>query len=61
MIVIEILHVLLSNKDIRFRLKEQFQGPSLPPALCNFWVERGGILKSCNRVLKLSQGLGGDA
>ena len=30
-----------------------FQGPPLTPALCEFWAEKGGILKSCPRVPKL--------
>ena len=48
-----ILHGLLSNKTIRISIQQKFGDPPLPPALCNFWVENGGILKSCARVPKL--------
>jgi hypothetical protein len=47
------LHGLLSNKNIRIPTNNKNSGTPLPPALCDFWVEKGGILKSCSRVPKL--------
>jgi hypothetical protein len=51
--VLKFLHGLLSNKNIRILTKKNIRGLPLPPSLCNFWVENGGILKSCTRVPKL--------
>ena len=40
------MHGLLSNKNIRIPTKKKVQGTPLPPALCDFWAEKGGILTS---------------
>ena len=53
-----ISHGLLSNTNIRIQTGEKNAGdPHLPPALCKFLLEKGGILKSCPTVLT-SEGLG---
>ena len=46
------LHGLLSNINIRIRIKKQIRGLPLPPALWPFWVEKGVNFKSCPRVSK---------
>ena len=40
-------------KILGFQPKKIIRGPPLPLALCNFWAEKGGILKICPRVPKL--------
>ena len=37
----EILHGLLFNKNIRISHTQKICGHSLPPALCNFWADKG--------------------
>ena len=46
---------LLVLKEVSKEIKVIFY--SVPPALCKFWVDKGGIFKSCPRV-PTSEGLG---
>ena len=46
----EMLSGLLYNKNYRIPIKTKFQGHPLPPAQCAFWVQIGGIFKSCPRA-----------
>ena len=43
------MYGLLSKKNIRIPIKEQFQEPPLPPELCDFWAEK--IFSSSKVVL----------
>ena len=52
-------NILKMHGDKTRRLKRFISRGPLPPALCDFGAEKGGILKSCHRVPNMtSEGLG---
>jgi hypothetical protein len=51
--IFKFLHGLLGNINIIIPIKKKIGDPPLPLALSYIWGNKGGIFKSCPRVLKL--------
>jgi hypothetical protein len=54
-------HIAMSPRRGCHCQVSEFGDPPYPPTLCNFWAEKGGILKICPMVPKLNDfgGVGG--